>query len=517
VIERSWFFIGWLRALPIGPGFHIRLLRRADQVRVASRAAYGISGAVSQLHLDDDWLDGYEFSLAWIRDAAVFLRSEALTLSERPLLGTLPANAFAVTGDLTELSVGRSVIVSGKAPGADDDAPLLRERGVIKSLAVAGGVTTLTLEKDLETVFDRQTVTINANVAQASHGETVSEVLGSGDAQQPYQRFTLRGSPLTYLPATNPSGASPQLEVRVSNLLWDGVPTLNEQPAEARVYTVRQQDDGRTTIQFGDGATGARLPTGSEQVRARYRKGLGKAGNVKAGQLSLLLSRPLGVKEVMNPAAAEGGSEPESRDRTRQNAPLTVLTLDRVVSLCDYEDFARAFTGIVKALATWTWDGQRQGIVLTIAGEDGAHILETSETYAHLVAALRAYGDPHVPLRVQSYTPVGFNVVATVTKDTAVESPVVEAAVRRALLAAFSFDARQFGQSVSLSSVMALIQGVNGVSGVDVDALYRTDLIGGSGLQSRLPAFAPRPGSAFTTAPAELLTLADSGTSLVVK
>jgi predicted phage baseplate assembly protein len=283
------------------------------------------------------------------------------------------------------------------------------------------------------------------------------------------------------------------------------------------VYTLRQEDDGRTTIQFGDGATGARLPTGSEQIRARYRRGLGKAGNVKAGQLSLLLSRPLGVKEVVNPAPAEGGGEPESRDRTRQNAPLTVLTLDRVVSLRDYEDFARAFNGVVKALATWTWDGQRQGIVLTIAGEDGAQISETSETYEHLVDALRTYGDPHVPLRVRSFTPVGFNVVATITKVPATESPVVEAAVRQALLAAFSFDARQFGQSVSLSFVMAVIQGVPGVSGVDVNALHRIDLIGGAGLQARLPAFAPRPGSAFTTAPAELLTLADSGIALVVK
>ena len=52
----------------------------------------------------------------------------------------------------------------------------------------------------------------------------------------------------------------------------------------------------------------------------------------------------------------------------RRNAPLTVLTLDRIVSLRDYEDFARAFGGIAKALATWTWDGQRQGIFVTVAG-----------------------------------------------------------------------------------------------------------------------------------------------------
>ena len=41
----------------------------------------------------------------------------------------------------------------------------------------------------------RKTVTINANVARATHGETVTEVLGAGDAAQPFQRFTLRQPP----------------------------------------------------------------------------------------------------------------------------------------------------------------------------------------------------------------------------------------------------------------------------------------------------------------------------------
>ena len=38
---------------------------------------------------------------------------------------------------------------------------------------------------------------------------------------------------------------------------------------------VHTDDDGRTTVQFGDGISGARLPTGVENVRAVYRKGSG--------------------------------------------------------------------------------------------------------------------------------------------------------------------------------------------------------------------------------------------------
>ncbi len=223
-------------------------------------------------------------------------------------------------------------------------------------------------------------MTINANVALATHGETVAEVLGAGDASQPYQRFTLKGVPLTYTGAQTAEGVASSLQVRVNDLLWQEAPAfLGRGPAE-RIYVTRTADDGKVTVQFGNGKTGARLPTGGENVRATYRKGIGKAGNVKAGQLSLLMSRPLGLKEAINPLPADGGADREERDDARRNAPLTVLTLGRVVSLRDYEDFARAFPGIAKALATWTWDGQRQGVFVTVAGPDGAAVDEAGQT-----------------------------------------------------------------------------------------------------------------------------------------
>jgi len=86
-----------------------------------------------------------------------------------------------------------------------------------------------------------------------------------------------------------------------------------------------------------------RPATGQENVRASYRKGIGLGGLVKAEQLKLLMSRPLGLKDVTNPIEATGAADPESADEARRNAPLTVLTLDRIVSLRDYEDFCGPF------------------------------------------------------------------------------------------------------------------------------------------------------------------------------
>ena len=88
------------------------------------------------------------------------------------------------------------------------------------------GFTVLTFAQSLAYTYVRHTVTINANVAQSTHGETVEEVLGSGDASQAFQRFTLRQPPLTYVSASTPSGAQTTLEVRVNDLLWHEVPDL---------------------------------------------------------------------------------------------------------------------------------------------------------------------------------------------------------------------------------------------------------------------------------------------------
>ena len=53
--------------------------------------------------------------------------------------------------------------------------------------------------------YIRKTVHISANVAPATHGETIhSEVLGGGDGA-PNQRFSLRRPPLTHVSAPTPA------------------------------------------------------------------------------------------------------------------------------------------------------------------------------------------------------------------------------------------------------------------------------------------------------------------------
>ncbi|MDP5220847.1 putative baseplate assembly protein [Ruegeria sp. 2205SS24-7] len=403
------------------------------------------------------------------------------------------------------------------SPSNDDD-PVVQEivfvKGTLDAIDLGRDTTQLQLLEAMKNVYERASTVVNANVAPATHGETFEMILGDGDAGTPNQAFALNQSPLTYVAASTPSGRAPTLEVRVEDVAWQEVPSLYKAEPDARAYTAFQTEDATTWTQFGDGIEGARLPSGSTNVRARFRKGLGVGGNVDAGKITTLLSRPLGVAEAVNPSPATGGEDAEPLANARENAPLTTLTLDRAVSIADYENLTRAFAGIDKAHAIWIPHGRARGVFLTIAGVDGAEVPETSKTYNSLNRALRDYGDPLVPIRIVNYVDMPFRLRASVKVLTDFETDPVLADVEVALRAAFAFAARRFGQMVSIDEVAAVAQSVAGVEAVHITHLYRdgTPAAYNPRLFAHLPV-ATRLGLPKT---AELLTLADAPLDLKV-
>jgi hypothetical protein len=75
--------------------------------------------------------------------------------------------------------------------------------------------------------------------------------------------------------------------VRVDDRLWHEVPQLFGSGPDDEVYATTTDDEGTVTVGFGDGRTGARLPTGANNVTARYRIGTGLAGRLGADVLTL--------------------------------------------------------------------------------------------------------------------------------------------------------------------------------------------------------------------------------------
>lgn len=464
IIKESWLVL----SAPTSSGAaRVETFKVKDQVEI-TRSDYAISAKVSRLTVESAQAFNGDFKL---RNTAALAQSESLPLAQAPILDVVQGDNVTLDRAYLGLKKGQKVIITGER----DDLKGVTSSEVltIKESLLEKGFTVLVFETALVNRYARGSVTINANVARATHGETVQETLGSGDAAQAFQRFTLRQPPLTYTSASTSSGAQTTLEARVNDLLWSEVPDLFGHGPDERIYITRVDDEGKTTIIFGDGKTGARLPAGAENVKAKYRKGIGLTGLVKEHKLSQLMTRPLGVKGVTNPLAATGAQDGEQLADARRNAPLTALTLGRVVSLQDYEDFARAFSGIAKALATWSWSGERRSVLLTVAGVNGAAV--TEELRGKLLTALRQLGDPNAPLEVKSYEPRFFRLASTlqVAPDHLPEK--VRAEVEALLRDRFSFDAREFGQPVHKSEIIGLIQNVRGVVSVTVREFHRSD------------------------------------------
>ena len=479
----------------------VLIARVAQPPDTVSRGAYGLSGKATRIVLagssgagDAPWLSAVnadagadEFQV--IRRTVVYAQAERLPLTEEPIeddICTSQSNGgwIELDGVYSELKSGRWVIVSGERSDVFDgfENPVTGVIGIELAMLAevvhdfSSGIpgdpahTRVRFAADLEYCYARDNVTIYGNVVRATHGETRSEPLGGGDGSQPLQRFSLKQPPLTYVSAPTPAGTESTLKIFVNDVEWLETRSIFGLEPTSRRFVTSRNDAEVTTAIFGNGVQGARLPTGTENVRARYRQGIGKTANVAEGKITLLAARPLAVKEVINPRRATGGADPEGRDQARKNAPLAVMALDRLVATRDYADFARTFGGVGKAFSMRLSNGVQELVHVTIAGVDDAPIDEGSDLLRNLRTALSEFGDPAMPVSVAVRELVLLVISARVRllPDYVWEKVVPN--IRARLLETFSFERREPGQDAFLSEAISAAQLVPGVALVDVDA-----------------------------------------------
>lgn len=467
-------------------------VKRVDEAGPVVAEAYALSGKVTQLRLAEK-LTANTFGL---RSTLILTGSEEMAVEPLlPLGEVVEGKTLVLDGLYPTLAAGQAVAVRGPLHGGDP-AELLMEAGRLDgppSRDEANGITTVILEEPLARSYLRVSTALLANVVAVTQGETVrDEILGSGDGAAG-QTLALRQAPLTYLPATDPEGLAAvesTLLVTVNGVAWEERPTLVGSAADERVFTTVEDDAGRTEVVFGDGIEGPRPPTGRDNIRARYRKGLGVSGNVASGGIAKLVDNLAGVQKVTNPEQTHGGVDREGPDAIRGNAPASIQTFGRVVSVGDFAALALGYPGIGKARAVWlTRDPATHQplahpyVQLTVASPDG-DIDGNDPLLGRLRAFLDGRRDPNMSLRIQPADRVPIELAATVHLVDHVGRQATLAAVSGALNPGigpsgdpgyFSFERLGFGESVHLSAVYALIQGVNGMRSVRVTSLRRPD------------------------------------------
>lgn len=354
------------------------------------------------------------------------------------------------------------------------------------------GRPTIVLERPVTTCYDPTTFRMDANTVDATEGATVhQEVIGSGDEHTANQSFSLAHPNVTYL--STPDGVLSTVVVEITESgapivapfeeavdsaafpngsaaiaegrRWTEVRDLSASGPFDKVFEVHTRE-GRTTIRFGDGVNGSRLPTGHGNVRATYRYGSPHPARLAAGQLTLLASRPRGIIGVTNPVPTSGGAEPESGRDVRQRAPASTRSLGRIVSLEDHRFFAEDFPGVGRASVDRLAGPDGPVVHVSVASSDGTGLGEPVLDDLH--AAITRASASVIDVVVQESTWRWMTIDARVTVASDVDARDVERVVVSALAERFAVGASVPGRSVAAAEVVALIQRQRGVVGVDL-------------------------------------------------
>ena len=316
--------------------------------------------------------------------------------------------------------------------------------------------------------FNKHNTVIYGNVVSANHGETqVQKILGNGDASQTHQSFVVPSEKISWVADEQFSaGVRADIVIHVNNRQWQQVQNLSHSGPEDHHYHVRINENNRITVHFGDGRGGRKLPTGLDNVRVVYREGYGESGNLDAHALSKIAKPNPLIKDFIAPLPATGGADKEAVEHMRDNAPAALLTLQRAVSIKDFEHLASQHSMIWQARAFEKMPNRpapmQVDIVAVAAG--GEVFNKNSETATDLRKFFSKHSLPDVPIKVRSYQSLVMHIAPKIMVDVlAYDGKKVAESVKAHLQEQLNLKNRALGQGLLRSDLLALIEQVEGV------------------------------------------------------
>ncbi len=176
-----------------------------------------------------------------------------------------------------------------------------------------------------------------------------------------------------------------------------GLTSIN---STSKVYFLQESEDERYEIYFGDGVLGKKLDD-SNIVICEYIVTNKEASN---GASSFTLSGNIGGftdVSITTNSSSQGGSDPQTKESIRFNAPLQYSRQDRAVTTGDYETLVTELYPNAQAVSAWGGEDDENPVYgqvkIAIKAASGSTL--TNQTKTDLVAQLKKYN-------VASVTPV---------------------------------------------------------------------------------------------------------------
>jgi hypothetical protein len=319
-------------------------------------------------------------------------------------------------------------------------------------------------QADFETVEDglipRGVLTVSVPARQGVRRAETFTATG-----RPFQRFQLTGKAI----------AQDSISVTRGDEIWSEVGHFQDSTPVSLHFMTDIDALDVTTVIFGDGQDGAVPPQGAA-ITVSYLTTLGEKGNLAPGRITQILT-PIyseGAQvalSVTNPVPATGGTSRETIEHARRQAPAELRTLWKAVTLEDYKALAEGFPGVAKAQVLDTndcLDIRYYNVRLAIAPDGGG--LPSALLNRDLADFLerRKVITVEVNLFDPIYRAVDIDAEVYAWPSEALEN--VRSRIEFQLSEFFAFDRVGFGQTVHQSDLVALIDGVRGVSHLNLYA-----------------------------------------------
>lgn len=378
------------------------------------------------------------------------------------LLGYIPTNGSPAQGTVTlqTSNPGVAVVVPANTQIATSfdtasDQPIIFETNNSVTVPANGGTTTVGVTQGI-------TYTLT-NIG-----------ISNGTADQSFK-----------IPQANVEDGSVTVFVSSAsgNVQWNQVQFLVDSKPTDLVYSIHVDQDQMTNIQFGDNINGA-IPGIGLIVFATYTVGVGSAGNQPAGSVGVFVTPITGVfvpfqsagSTLFQSTSMTGGSDPETNDQIRANAPQSYQVQQRAVSTQDFAALALNVPGI---LVTSAIANHSTSVTLFALGpnyqpaDSGLQAdIQTYFSNKTLAGTSLTIGTPDlVSVDVGA---MGNGITLQVLPN--YNQGVVVANVTTALQATLSPPNTQFGMLLQVSALYSAIMSVPGVEYTVINIMTREDV-----------------------------------------
>ena len=308
-----------------------------------------------------------------------------------------------------------------------------------------------------------------------TEGQTVATTqIGVSDGT-PDQVFPIYDDALIY--------ASSNLQITVGGTIsggvvsggttYDKVNYLIDYGQSDTKYNAFYDGNNILNIRFGDGVSG-KIPPANAVIWASYRKGLGSSGNVGATTVTVVVSNSGGSTNysVTNTSSTPvvTGTDPESMDSIRINAPLSLRSLNRAVSLSDYSSLALNGSNLVlKASAV---ADNYSSIIIFVMGAAWNNNL-SSTVRNNVQTYFVGKTPPGTAVTVLNGSIAYTALTVAITAEPTASNDTVKYAAYSAIKDLLSFDNVTFNDSITQSDIQKTLRAVPGVADLSITGLER--------------------------------------------